>query len=185
MDVVSKVVKILKRHSAACQFGEAPKIGCQDIVFTIQSFLQERREKQLDTCVVFIYLFKMCDRIQHNVINDTLNVFGVPRDVNAWIMKLCRNGLVVLKFGSINNLTSCGCSAEQGDSLAPALLTIVTQLAAKDLESELKKSNIKTLKDLVSSKVKDAIRQHMKNDTTNVTNNDTNPAARRRRCYPI
>ena len=86
-----KTTKALKLHDTAHQFGPILKIGCQDVVFAIKYFLQERREKQLETHVAFVDLVKAYVSIKYDVINETLHVFGVPRDVYTWIMKLHRN----------------------------------------------------------------------------------------------
>ena len=131
----TRLQKLLKWHGIACQFGATPKIGCHVAVFVIKAFLHEHREKKLDAHVVFFDLVKACDHIQNDVIKETLKVFGVPRDVSAWIMKLCSKCSVVLKVGMKNKLLSCGCGAKQGCSLAPTRFIMVIQLAAQDLDS--------------------------------------------------
>ena len=79
---------------------------------------------------MFIELVKVCDSIQHDINKETLNMFGVPRDVIAWVMGLCRKYSVVLKVGMIKRLIPHGCNVKQGDSLAPTLFVMVTQIAA-------------------------------------------------------
>ena len=173
MDVVSKFAcvfistrlkKTLKRHGVACRFWAKPKIRCKDVVFAINSFLQELRGKQLDAHVVLINLVKVRDYIQHDVIKETLVMFGVPCDVSAWTMKSRKSCSVVLKVELAEKLMTHGCGSNQGDSLAPRLLMMATKLATQDIESEFKNSSIRILKVLVSSKVENKIRKHKNNN---------------------
>ena len=107
-------------------------------------------------------------------------MFGAPIDAIAWMMKLCRNCSAILKVRIIKRLTSHSCDVKQG------YILMVIQLAAQDLESELKNNNITILKALVSSKAENVIRKHKNNNTKkHVTNYDTNSTMHRRRCYPI
>ena len=100
LDMVSKVVSIvintriqrlIEVRGINYQFGATPKLGCQDDVFVLNTFLHERREKQLDTYVVFVALVKSYDSIQHDVIKVSLIIFGIPDDIITWIMKLYLN----------------------------------------------------------------------------------------------
>ena len=65
LDMLSKVVSILLNqrlqnlqsiNEKNCQFGATTKLGCQDAVFTLKSFLQERRGKGLDAWISLINL---------------------------------------------------------------------------------------------------------------------------------
>ena len=99
---------------------------------------------------MFVDLVKAPDFIQNNVINDTSNLHGVPRDANVWIMKLHRNCYLASKVGTINNLILRGCIAKQGDILTQTLIIMVLQLSAQDLESKFENNTITILKALVS-----------------------------------
>ena len=92
MDIVSKVVsifvnvqlqKLMKICGLPFQFGAIPKLRCQDAVFVLKAFLQERREKILDTWVVFVDLIKAHNSVQHRVIDATLEIFGVPNIIRS------------------------------------------------------------------------------------------------------
>ena len=76
-----------------------PKLECEDALFMLKSFLQDRREKGYDTGVVCIDLVKAHDSIEHKVIRTTLEIFGVPQDIISWIMKLYVNFEVKVKVG--------------------------------------------------------------------------------------
>ena len=107
-----KLQKLLKTRGIAHQFGATPKLGCQDAVFVLKTFLQERREKLLDTWVVFIDLVKAYDSIQHKVVDEMLHIFGVPEIVRTWIKKLCSDSMVELKVGKFKHHIPYGCGVK-------------------------------------------------------------------------
>lgn len=80
------------------QFGRTPDLGCQDTVFVLKYFFQEKRKK-LDAWVVFIDLVKVWDSIQYKLIDETLRIFGVPDNFRIWVRKLHFNCVVDLKVG--------------------------------------------------------------------------------------
>ena len=100
LDCISKVVsiflnsrlqKLLKKNGTPYQFGATPNLGCQDAVFSLKSFLQECREKGMDTYLVFIDLVKAYDSIQYQLIKKALNLLGAPPNIINWILKLYSN----------------------------------------------------------------------------------------------
>ena len=154
MDIVSKVVsifvnvrlqKLMKIRGLPFQFGATPKLGCQDAVFALKAFLQERREKMLDTWVVFIDLIKACDSVQHRVIDATLEIFGVPTDVRSWVRRLHDGSTLEINVGKTKKIITYGCGVKQGDCLAPILFIMVMQTASSEVEVEFKKQNIEIL----------------------------------------
>ena len=157
----TKLQKLLKTQGIAHQVGATPKLGCQDAVFVLKTFLQERREKLLDTWVVFIDLVKAYDSIQHKVIDETLHIFGVPEIIRTWIKKLYNDSVVELKVGKFKHHIPCGCGVKQVDSVAPTLFIMVFQLAVMELSAEFKKNNVKILEAQVSESTTEAlIRKH-------------------------
>ena len=113
MDIVSKVVsvfvnvrlqKLMKIRGLPFQFGATPKLGCQDAVFVLKAFLQERREKMLDTWVAFVDLIKAYDSVQHRVIDATLEIFGVPTDVRSWVRRLYDGSTLEINVGKTNKI---------------------------------------------------------------------------------
>lgn len=177
MDVVSKTVSIfinirlqrlMKIRGTPLQFGATPNSGCQDGVFVLKTLLQERREKALDTWVIFVDLVKAYDSIQHKLIDETLAIFGVPSDIRSWVRKLYNGSTVKLKVGKIESLIAYGCGVKQGDSLAPLLFIMVVQLAAETLDIEFKKHNIKILDVYVTTERIDAMLR--KHNITNIEN---------------
>ena len=124
---------LLKLHGIPCQFGAIPELGYQNASFVLKTFLQVRREKGYDTWVVFVELVKVHDSIQHKVIKEVLENFGVPSDLVGWAMKLCTNFEVEAKVGKHKSRFRRGCGVREGGSLAPALLTLVAQLAVEEL----------------------------------------------------
>ena len=105
-----------------------PKPRLSACCFRAQNFLQERREKKLDTYVVFVDLVKAHDSVQHDAIKESLVIFGMPEDATACIMKLYLNCSVEIKVGIFKSSVACGCGVEQGDSLASTLFVLVTQI---------------------------------------------------------
>ena len=59
---------LLKLRGSPLQFRASLKLGCQDAVFVLKTFLQERREKGIDTWITFVDLVKAYDSVQHEVI---------------------------------------------------------------------------------------------------------------------
>ena len=92
---------------------------------TLKSLLHERREKNLDTWVLFIDLVKAYDSVQHEMIRKALEILGAPSNLIRWTMKLYCNFSVVLKIGSQELSIPYGCGVKQGDSLAPLLFCMV------------------------------------------------------------
>ena len=65
-----------------------PRLGYQDAVFTLKLFLQERREKGINTCITFVDLIKACNSMQHLVIRKSLKILITPSKIIEWIIKL-------------------------------------------------------------------------------------------------
>ena len=108
MEVTSKLVtilintrlqKLLHKYSIPYQFGGVPSTGCQDAVFCLKNFLQERRDKNKDSWCLFLDLVKAYDTIRHDIIHTALEKFGCPTHLNHLISRLYKEFKVVLKLG--------------------------------------------------------------------------------------
>ena len=94
---MSKLVSIISNHHLQklqsinginYQFGTIPQLSYQDVVFTLKSLLQEKREKGIDTFIVFVDLVKAYDSVQYHIIKKSLEILGDLIEIVAWTMKL-------------------------------------------------------------------------------------------------
>ena len=60
------------------QFGATPKVGCSEVMFSLKTLLQNRREMGHDPHAVFIDLVKSYDSVRHDVIVLALRKMGAP-----------------------------------------------------------------------------------------------------------
>ena len=81
--------------------------------------------------MVFVDLVKEYYSIKHDVIKESLIIFGIPEDIITCIMKLYLNCSVDIKFGILKSSVAYGCGLKQGDSLAHTLFILVMQIAAQ------------------------------------------------------
>jgi hypothetical protein len=87
MDVCSKIFSLvmngrafclLKLHSTRFQFGGTPTLGCQDGLFTLKTLLNVHKSHNLPSFVVFVYLVKAYNTVNHNLLLKVLEKYGAP-----------------------------------------------------------------------------------------------------------
>ena len=82
------------------------------MVFVLKSFLQECREKNIDTWVLFIDLVKTYDLIQYKVIKKTLKILRALADLITWMMKLYNKFCIILKVRDEELSIPYGCGVK-------------------------------------------------------------------------
>ena len=108
MDVCSKIfsiimneraIKILDKHGTKFQFGGTPKLGCRDVLFTIKTLLNMRKNHNLESYVGCVDLVKAYDTANHELLLKILELYGVPPNFVAAIERMYQDLSVVLKIG--------------------------------------------------------------------------------------
>ena len=150
--------------------------GCVDATFTLKKALQQLREQEQDTHVLFVDLVKAYDSVNRELLWKILNKYGVPKKTIAVLKKLHTNVKYLLRVGKEKVEIGATVGVIQGNNLGPILFIYLIQAVATTLDKEMRKANIKQT-DFRSCKrrKKDGMFQHNPSlsKATNVKNEGT------------
>ena len=111
-------------------------------MFTLLSILQEIRECQHDTHVVFIKIVKAFDSVDYDLIPIVLERLGAPPKIVHVFNKMYINFRFTLKVGKIASEILLGRGVQQGDNLTPTLFAFFMQVVAEAILCEIKEQNV-------------------------------------------
>ena len=120
--IAQRLLQRLNEIGATTQFGH---IGCQEAQHIIKRALLLRRQHGLETFALFVDLVKAFDTIQHTLLLQVLEKYGIPPSLKAVIKKMYKNCQVEIKSGKISTKIDYTTGVYQGDNMSPVLFLFV------------------------------------------------------------
>jgi hypothetical protein len=121
-------------------------VGCQEAQHSLKKALILRRQHGLPTYALFIDLVKAFDTIQHPLLFQILEKYGIPLPLVEVVKKMYKNCTVSYKLEkeTINIQYSTG--VQQGDNTSPVLFAYIMQAFLNTLKTETKPSEFRYFK---------------------------------------
>ncbi len=114
--IANRLLQRLKQLGANTQFGH---IGCQEAQHIINRALLLRRQHGLESFVLFVDLVKAFDTIQHTLLLQILEKYGIPPSLKSVIEKMYKNFQVEITCGKISSTIDYTTGVYQGDNMSP------------------------------------------------------------------
>lgn len=133
--LTNRLLKVMKATGCQTQFGCQPGIGCIDGLFLLRAMLQNRREHNLATHVLFIDLVKAFDTAHHDLLYAILAKYGIPPPMINVIKLLYTDLKVNVRLGDSKDEAQVSYTngVKQGDNMAPVLFLFLMQAMAEAL----------------------------------------------------
>jgi hypothetical protein len=118
-------------------------MGCKDALFLLRTVLQDRREHNLETHVLFVDLVKAFDTVNHDLLFCILRKYGIPDTLISVIQSLHNDLKVNLKLSKKLQLEiDYTNGVKQGDNMAPVLFLYIIQAMTETLTPILEENNV-------------------------------------------
>jgi exonuclease III len=141
--IANRLLTNIEKHGHPTQFGFQRNMGCTDALFLLRSVLQNRREYNLETHVLFVDLVKAFDTVNHDLLFRILKKYGIPESLISVIKSLHNDLKVNLKLSKNLQLEiNYKNGVKQGDNMAPILFLYVIQAMSETLAPILEKNNV-------------------------------------------
>ena len=110
----------IEKHSLlySSQYGFRQAHSTQHAILDMVETIQTNMDKKLFSCGVFIDLKKAFDTVNHTILLDTINYYGLRRIVNQWFSSYLSNRTQTTEIGShISSKVNINCGVPQGSVL--------------------------------------------------------------------
>ena len=129
-----RLFTIINLHGVKYQFGSAPRVGCQDGLFTINTALHQTHNHNLPTYVAFVDLVKAFDTVNHAMLLKILVKYDAPPKLCSAIERMYTDLKIILKIGKVKAEMGQTVGVRQGDCVAPVLFLFMLMVFAETLE---------------------------------------------------
>ena len=132
--IAKRLDDLLQHQGLPEQSGFMSGRGTADANAALKITLQNLRNQNTETYVLFIDLVKAFDSVNREMMLQILRKFGIPVAMIAVIAKLYNDIKIQFTIGSSQATFQSTSGVKQGNNLAPILFLIVVQAAIQQLE---------------------------------------------------
>eukprot|EP00978_Attheya_sp_CCMP212_P023595 scaffold72636_cov45-Attheya_sp.AAC.2 len=118
------------------QFGCIPGKGCADVIFSMKSALQIRKQHGVGTWAIFVDLVKAFDTVDHSLVFESLKKYGITENLIKVIAKMYKDSTVIFKSGQEMREIPYEIGVKQGDTMAPVLFIYLMNAFAEALSEK-------------------------------------------------